>query len=100
MREEIHALSMTTLAPAQWTGRERGMNDPRARSCAAPGGPFDSRAPLRAAGRALKMDKLLIEGGRPLGGEVRVSGAKNAALPILCASLLTRSRSWSPTCRA
>ena len=36
------------------------------------------------------MDKLLIEGGRPLEGEVSVSGAKNAALPILCAALLTR----------
>ncbi len=35
------------------------------------------------------MDKLLIEGGQPLRGEVRISGAKNAALPILCASLLT-----------
>ena len=35
------------------------------------------------------MDRLVIEGGRPLGGEVRVSGAKNAALPLLCASLLT-----------
>jgi len=35
------------------------------------------------------MDKLLIEGGRPLVGEVRVSGAKNAALPILCAALLS-----------
>jgi UDP-N-acetylglucosamine 1-carboxyvinyltransferase len=35
------------------------------------------------------MDKLLIEGGAPLEGEVRVSGAKNAALPILCAALLT-----------
>ncbi len=35
------------------------------------------------------MDKLLIEGGRPLVGEVCVSGAKNAALPILCAALLT-----------
>ena len=35
------------------------------------------------------MDKLLIEGGRPLTGEIRVSGAKNAALPILCAGLLT-----------
>jgi len=35
------------------------------------------------------MDKLLIEGGRPLHGEARVSGAKNAALPILCAGLLT-----------
>ncbi len=34
------------------------------------------------------MDKLLIEGGVPLVGEVAISGAKNAALPILCASLL------------
>jgi UDP-N-acetylglucosamine 1-carboxyvinyltransferase len=36
------------------------------------------------------MDKLLIEGGRALSGEVAVSGAKNAALPILCAALLSR----------
>jgi len=35
------------------------------------------------------VDKLAIEGGVALRGEVRVSGAKNAALPILCASLLT-----------
>ncbi|MGB6155815.1 UDP-N-acetylglucosamine 1-carboxyvinyltransferase [Castellaniella sp.] len=35
------------------------------------------------------MDKLLIQGGRALQGEVTISGAKNAALPILCASLLT-----------
>ena len=35
------------------------------------------------------MDKLRIRGGRPLHGEVAISGAKNAALPILCASLLT-----------
>jgi UDP-N-acetylglucosamine 1-carboxyvinyltransferase len=35
------------------------------------------------------MDRLLVEGGQPLRGEVRASGAKNAALPILCASLLT-----------
>ena len=35
------------------------------------------------------MDKLLIQGGVALTGEVRVSGAKNAALPILCASILT-----------
>ena len=35
------------------------------------------------------MEKLVIEGGRPLHGVVQVSGAKNAALPILCASLLT-----------
>ena len=35
------------------------------------------------------MDKLRIEGGVPLEGEARISGAKNAALPILCASILT-----------
>ncbi|MEO6565297.1 MAG: UDP-N-acetylglucosamine 1-carboxyvinyltransferase [Casimicrobiaceae bacterium] len=35
------------------------------------------------------MDKLRIKGGTPLAGEVRASGAKNAALPILCAALLT-----------
>src|SRR6476646_9373645 len=35
------------------------------------------------------MDKLVVDGGFRLAGEVRVSGAKNAALPILCASLLT-----------
>ena len=35
------------------------------------------------------MDKLRISGGGPLEGEVTVSGAKNAALPIMCAALLT-----------
>ncbi|MDC7689839.1 UDP-N-acetylglucosamine 1-carboxyvinyltransferase [Vogesella indigofera] len=36
------------------------------------------------------MEKLVIQGGNgPLNGEIRVSGAKNAALPILCAGLLT-----------
>ena len=34
------------------------------------------------------MDKLQIRGGVPLDGEVRISGAKNAALPILAGSLL------------
>ncbi|HEY3326187.1 MAG TPA: UDP-N-acetylglucosamine 1-carboxyvinyltransferase [Novimethylophilus sp.] len=34
------------------------------------------------------MDKLVIQGGVPLNGEIRISGAKNAALPILCAGLL------------
>ncbi|MGD8588292.1 MAG: UDP-N-acetylglucosamine 1-carboxyvinyltransferase, partial [Chromatiales bacterium] len=34
------------------------------------------------------MDKLLIRGGNPLHGEVRIAGAKNAALPILAATLL------------
>jgi UDP-N-acetylglucosamine 1-carboxyvinyltransferase len=35
------------------------------------------------------MDAFLIRGGNPLRGQVKVSGAKNAALPIVCASLLT-----------
>lgn len=34
------------------------------------------------------MDKLIISGGAPLDGEIRISGAKNAALPILAATLL------------
>ena len=35
------------------------------------------------------MDKFVIEGGKPLKGEIRVSGSKNATLPILAATLLT-----------
>ena len=35
------------------------------------------------------MDKLLIRGGNRLSGDIIISGAKNAALPILCAGLLT-----------
>src|SRR3990172_10798926 len=35
------------------------------------------------------MDKLIIEGGVPLAGEVGISGAKNATLPILCAAILS-----------
>lgn len=37
------------------------------------------------------MDKLIIQGGNPLNGEVTISGAKNAALPILCAALLAET---------
>src|SRR5689334_14096350 len=36
------------------------------------------------------MDKFLIQGGRPLEGEIPVSGAKNSALPVLAACLLTK----------
>lgn len=35
------------------------------------------------------MDKIVIQGGKPLKGDVQISGAKNAALPILAAALLT-----------
>lgn len=37
------------------------------------------------------MDKLIITGGAPIEGEIRISGAKNAALPILAATLLADS---------
>src|SRR5436853_3874344 len=36
------------------------------------------------------MDKILIHGGRPLAGSIKISGSKNSALPILAATLLTR----------
>src|SRR5438477_8654951 len=36
------------------------------------------------------MDKILIHGGRPLAGSIKVSGSKNSSLPILAATLLTR----------
>ena len=37
------------------------------------------------------MDKLIITGGGPLSGEIRISGSKNSALPILAATLLADS---------
>ena len=49
------------------------------------GGP----AALNRGADRLFMDKLIIRGGRQLHGEVLISGAKNAALPELCAALLT-----------
>ena len=36
------------------------------------------------------MDKILVHGGKPLSGAVKISGSKNSALPILAATLLTR----------
>ncbi|MBD3360840.1 UDP-N-acetylglucosamine 1-carboxyvinyltransferase, partial [Candidatus Peregrinibacteria bacterium] len=38
------------------------------------------------------MAKLLVKGGTKLKGEIKVSGSKNAALPIICASLLTKEK--------
>jgi UDP-N-acetylglucosamine 1-carboxyvinyltransferase len=38
------------------------------------------------------MDKILIRGGRPLSGEIAIGGAKNAALPLMAAGLLTPER--------
>ncbi|HVK69726.1 MAG TPA: UDP-N-acetylglucosamine 1-carboxyvinyltransferase, partial [Polyangium sp.] len=39
------------------------------------------------------MDVIRIRGGKQLQGKIRVSGAKNAALPILCATLLSDGES-------
>ncbi len=39
-----------------------------------------------------KMEKLIVEGGVPLDGEVEISGAKNAALPLITATLLCAGR--------
>src|SRR5215212_11145375 len=36
------------------------------------------------------MDKILVHGGNPLSGKIKVSGSKNSALPIIAATLLTR----------
>ena len=44
------------------------------------------------------MSALIVEGGRPLNGRVRVHGAKNSALPILAASLLVPGRSVIRNC--
>ena len=38
------------------------------------------------------MDKIIVEGGHKLSGRVRISGAKNAALPVLAATLLTQGK--------
>ena len=38
------------------------------------------------------MDKIIVHGGRPLSGSVKISGSKNSALPILAATLLTRDQ--------
>src|SRR5215475_55445 len=40
-------------------------------------------------GEALEMDKIRIRGNRPLSGTIPIGGAKNAALPLMAASLLT-----------
>jgi len=48
----------------------------------------DTSAPTSKAAGTQSMDALIIQGGRPLNGRVAVSGAKNAALPVMAATLL------------
>ena len=38
------------------------------------------------------MDRIRIRGGRPLSGEIGIGGAKNAALPLMAAAMLTDQR--------
>ena len=42
--------------------------------------------------RGVKMSKFIIQGGKKLEGEVKISGSKNAALPILAATLLNAGK--------
>jgi UDP-N-acetylglucosamine 1-carboxyvinyltransferase len=51
---------------------------------------YDPTAIFKIINLNSSMQKLIIQGGSPLHGEITISGAKNAALPVLCASLLTR----------
>jgi UDP-N-acetylglucosamine 1-carboxyvinyltransferase len=48
------------------------------------------KTPIVKAKGLPSMDKIVINGGIPLKGSVAISGSKNAALPLMCASLLTR----------
>ena len=66
--------------------RAHGRRDPRAEHAGARAG--EAQRGLKRPRRGRSMDKLQIQGGVPLEGEVRISGAKNAALPILAATLL------------
>jgi len=50
----------------------------------------ESTETTERAEKARRMDKFLIEGGARLEGAVRISGAKNAALPCMAAALLTK----------
>ena len=68
--------------------RRDGRRDPRAVARHADARRSGRCARLAAEARARSVDKLQITGGRRLDGEVRISGAKNAALPILAAALL------------
>ena len=45
------------------------------------------------------MDKFVIRGGNPLLGTVRISGAKNAALPCMAGALLTEQAAWERAAR-
>src|SRR5262245_65447139 len=65
-------------------GRAHGPLAPEARPASLTATPGDA-----PPATTKPMDALIIQGGRPLSGRVAVSGAKNAALPVMAATLLT-----------
>src|SRR5690606_33662798 len=69
-------------APPHGLRHARRAHGPRNPCAGDPPGPDPGR------GGARLMDKIVVTGGIALDGEVRISGAKNAVLPILCATLL------------
>src|SRR3954447_7206464 len=62
------------------------------------GGEIHAPARGRAAAdvRRFGMDRIRIRGGRPLEGEIPIGGAKNAALPLMTAGMLTHERLLLP----
>ena len=50
---------------------------------------FNDVKAQQAPQKGLTMDQIKIKGGHRLNGEITISGAKNAALPLLCTGLLT-----------
>src|SRR6185369_1095392 len=65
------------------------MKRPPHSELSSPPSSYSSRSRLQYLTRSALMDKFVIRGGNPLLGTVKISGAKNAALPAMAAALLT-----------
>src|SRR6185369_15930099 len=65
------------------------MKRPPHSELSSPPSSYSSRSRLQYLTRSALMDKFVIRGGNPLLGTIKVSGAKNAALPAMAAALLT-----------
>lgn len=57
-----------------------------------------SGAPNDCGGNLMAKEKIVVEGGTPLAGEVHISGAKNSALKLIAAALLGQARAPFITC--
>ena len=82
------------VAGTTLTGNRRSLNYgfAAARKRMAEPGTTWARSPPAGLGQG--MARFIIDGGHPIGGVIRTSGNKNAALPILCASILADSGVW------